>query len=117
MELYTWPEPWGSGLQDLETVMKLVQEDVDLGFAEWLPGGLAEARARFGTACAAGRLEKEGTDPRLLGDSTVSGANILCWIAERIEMPSIQDVGEFLSRDPGSLWAASLWMFPRCAGG
>ena len=65
------------------------QEDVDLGFAEWLPGGLAEARARFGTACAAGRLglvKKEGSSPRLVGDSTVSGANLLCRIGERIEM-------------------------------
>ena len=87
-----------------------VQEDVDLGFAEWLPGGLAEARARFGTACAAGRLglvvKKEGSAPRLVGDSTVSGANLLCRIGEPAEMPSLQDVSEFLSRDPDALWTA-----------
>ena len=80
VELLTWQEPWSSGRQDPETVLQLVQEDVDLGFAEWLPGGLAEARARFGTACAAGRLglvKKEGSAPRLVGDSTVSGANLL----------------------------------------
>ena len=109
VELLTWQEPWSSGRQDPDTVLQLVQEDVDLGFAEWLPGGLAEARARFGTACAAGRLglvKKEGSAPRLVGDSTVSGANLLCRIGERIEMPSLQDVSESLSRDPDALWTA-----------
>ena len=88
VELLTWQEPWS---------------------AEWLAGGLAEARARFGTAFAAGRLglvKKKGSAPRLVGDSTASGANLLCRIGERIEMPSLQDVSEFLSRDPDALWTA-----------
>ena len=31
--------------------------------------------------------KKEGSAPRFVGDSTVSGANLLCRIGERIEMP------------------------------
>ncbi|CAE7912561.1 Ubr3 [Symbiodinium necroappetens] len=76
VELLSWQEPWSSGRQDPDTVLQLVQEDVDLGFAEWLPGGLAEARVRFGAACPAGRLglvKQDGSAPRLVGDSAVSG--------------------------------------------
>ena len=67
-----------------------VQEDVQMGFAEWLLGGLDEARARFGDACVAGRLgvvQKESCAPRLVGDSTASNANRLCRIAEKTELP------------------------------
>ena len=107
VELLTWQQPWGSALKDPATLMRLVQEDVDLGFARWLPGGLEEARALFGSECAAGKLglvQKQGSDPRLIGDSTVSGANLLCRIGERIELPSLQDVAEFLSRHPDEEW-------------
>ena len=94
--------------QDPDTVLQLVQEDVDLGFAEWLPGGLAEA------------LGPGSVPPVQQGGSALSkrkalphvwwviapcpGANLLCRIGERIEMPSLQDVSEFLSRDPEALW-------------
>ena len=49
-------------------------------------------------------VQKQGSDPRLIGDSTVSGANLLCRIGERIELPSLQDVAEFLSRHPDEEW-------------
>ncbi|CAE7763577.1 Ubr3, partial [Symbiodinium sp. CCMP2456] len=69
---------------------------------------IAEARARSGNACAAGRLgvvQKEGSAPRLVGDSTVSNANRLCRIADKIELPSLQDVSSFLSHHDGE-WIA-----------
>ena len=50
LELLVCDSPWGSGLDDPSTLLDLVQADVDAGFAEWLPIGLPEAKARFG-AC------------------------------------------------------------------
>ena len=41
---------------DPKTLLELVQADVDDGFAEWLSGGLAEAKERFGGLCTAGKL-------------------------------------------------------------
>ena len=111
LQLITCEEPWGSGLSDPKLLMKLVQEDVDQGFAAWLPGGLLEAKHLFGEAVAAGKLglvKKEGSAPRLVGDSTVSHANSLCRIAERIELPSLQDVKQFLSRYPHNEWCGFL---------
>ena len=52
-----------------------MQSDVKDGFAEWLPGGMEEARKRFGPHCAAGRfgvVKKDGSAPRLVGDSSIS---------------------------------------------
>ena len=92
--------------------MRLVQADIDAAFAEWLPGGLAEAKVRFGAKCAAGKLgrlglvKKEGSDPRLVGDSTISHANSLCRILEKVELPSLHDVSEFLSRHQRVRWTA-----------
>lgn len=56
LSLLVWDEPWQSGSDDPKTLLGLVQADVDDGFAEWLSGGLAEARERFGELCAAGKL-------------------------------------------------------------
>ena len=36
--------------------MRLVQADVEAGFADWIPGGVEEARRIFGANCAAGKL-------------------------------------------------------------
>ena len=71
------------------------------------PGVLEEARTLFGSECAAGKLglaQKQGSDPHLIGDSTVSGANLLCRIGGPIELPSLQDVADFLSRHPDEEW-------------
>ena len=111
LELLTWDKPWGSGQKDPATLMQLAEEDVRAGFAECLPGGLSEAAKRFGAACAAGRLElvkKDGAAPRLVGDSTISNANRLCRIAERIELPTLQDVAAFCSLYPHTAWSGFL---------
>ena len=68
LELLVLDTPWGAALDDPETLMDLVQRDVDCGFAEWIDGGIDEVRRRFGRRCAAGRLglvKKDGADPRL----------------------------------------------------
>ncbi|CAE7395870.1 HFA1 [Symbiodinium sp. CCMP2592] len=54
LELLVLDAPWGSALDDPETLMELVQRDVDCGFAEWTPGGRDEVRQRLGRQCAAG---------------------------------------------------------------
>ena len=90
---------------DPKCLMRLVQADIDAAFAEWLP----EANTRFGTKCAASKLglvKKEGSDPRLVGDSTISHANSLCRILEKVELPSLHDVSEFLSRHQRVRWTA-----------
>ena len=109
LELLVLDAPWGSALDDPETLMDLVQRDVDCGFAEWIHGGVEEVRKRFGRQCAAGRLglvKKDGADPRLVGDSTISNANRLCRISEKIELPGLGDVEEFISRHPDEQWVA-----------
>ena len=109
LSLLVWDEPWQSGSDDPKTLLGLVQADVDDGFAEWLSGGLAEARERFGELCAAGKLglvHREGAAPRLIGDSSVSNANALCRIEERVELPGLRDVAAFLSRYPEQSWSA-----------
>ena len=109
LELLVHDEPWASATDDSDCLMRLVQADIDAGFAEWLPGGFPEAKARFGAKCAAGKLgvvKKEGSDPRLVGDSSVSNANLLCRILEKVELPSLFDVSEFLSRYQDEAWTA-----------
>ena len=106
-ELHVFDSPWKSDLKDPELLMRMVQADVDMGFAEWLPGGLPQARERYGDRCTAGRLGlvcKDGADPRLIGDSAVSGANGRCRISEKIELPSLADVVDFVSRHDDEVW-------------
>ena len=79
--------------------MRLVQADVEAGFADWIPGGVEEARRIFGANCAAGKLglvKKAGSEPRLVGDSSISCANQLSRIREKIELPSLFDIEQFV---------------------
>ena len=74
-----------------------MQADISAGFA------------RYGNRCAAGRLglvKKEGKEPRLVGDCSISHANHMCRIPERIELPTLHDVAQFVSRCPQMLWQA-----------
>ena len=109
LELVVHDSQWGSATDDPKCLMELVQADISSGFAEWLPGGVAEAKRRYGNHCAAGRLglvKKEGKEPRLVGDSSISHANHLCRIPERIELPTVHDVAQFVSRCPELSWQA-----------
>ena len=109
MELLVWDTPWPSGCDRPDLLQELVQSDVDAGFAEWLDGGLHEVQERFGSRCAAGKLGiiiKDGSAPRLVGDSTVSNVNTLCRIEEKIELPGLDSVAGFLSRHDSREWRA-----------
>ena len=89
LEFLIHDEPWASATDDPDCLMRLVQADIDAGFAEWLPGGLDEVRK-----------------PRLVGDSSISHANQLCRIQEKVELPSLHDVAEFVSRHQDTCWTA-----------
>ena len=102
LDLHIWEEP---GLDNPDLLTDLVQADVDEGFAEWVDGGLGAIKDRFGSlvaACKLGIVQKAGATARLIGDSSVSGANAQCRIKERIELPTLSTVAQFLSRHPQS---------------
>lgn len=48
--------PWSSALGDPSLTRELLQKDVDAGHLFRVPGGAAEARARWGPNVAAGKL-------------------------------------------------------------
>ena len=99
--------PWRSGLEEPALLEKLVAEDVQEGFAEWIEGDEAAVRQKFGKACAAGKLgivHKPGSAPRLIGDSTISNVNKLCRIQEKIELPNLLSVASFVSQHPSQSW-------------
>ena len=111
VELEILDEPLGSALEDPDCVMRLVQADVEAGFADWIPGGVEEARRLFEANCAAGKLglvKKAGSEPRLVGDSSISCANQLSRIREKIELPSLFDVEQFVSRHPSDRWMSAV---------
>ena len=63
----------------------------------------------MGANCAAGNLglvKKENSEPGLVGDSSISCANELFRIREKIELPSLFDIEEFVSRHPRDKWIA-----------
>ena len=109
VELGILEEPCGSALEDPDCLMRLQQADVEAGFADWIAGGVEEARRLFGANCAAGKLgfvKKENSEPGLVGDSSISCANELFRIREKIELPSLFDIEEFVSRHPRDKWIA-----------
>ena len=93
-----------------------MEADVQAGFAEWIAGGLPDAKERYGDLCAAGRLglvKKEGSQPRLIGDSSISNANQLSRICEKVELPSLADVAQFVLVTRIQSGMPSLWTLPK----
>ena len=85
---------WKSALDQPEVVWQLLQEEIDAGFIEEVPGGLAQlqkdhahtAIGKLGLVCADNRA------PRLVVDSTVSGVTQNTSIPNRMLLPKITDV-------------------------
>ena len=68
-----------------------------------IPGGEGEARLRWGKNVAAGKLGvvcAPGRKPRLIGDGTISGTKDACQINEKVRLPSLECVQQFMSRMP-----------------
>ena len=108
LELLVLDAPWGIALEDPETLMDLVQRGVDCGS---LSGLMAAARrcgdgSASSAQLAASAESRKGMAPRLVGDSTVSNANRLCRISEKIELPTPGAVEEFISRHSDEQWVA-----------
>ena len=106
-DLLLWDKPWQSGLADPALLEELVEEDVQAGFADWIDGDEQTVREKFGTVCAAGKLgivQKEGSAPRLIGDSSISNVNSMCQIQEKIELPGLDSLAAFVSRHADQEW-------------
>ena len=98
-ELVLCEANWNSAAADERTVLDLLAEDVEAGFAEEWSGGLEAAHERFGDRVAIGRLAVIRADdkpPRLVGDLSACGVNGACRIHERITLPTPAGVRDAL---------------------
>ena len=90
---------WKSALDNPDAITAALQQDLSDGFAKILGPDteqtLAQARQRWPKGVAVGALGLQfspGKDPRLTGDSSVCGVNVLCRIHEHQQLPGLPDV-------------------------
>ena len=86
---------WKSALDQPDVVWQLLQEEIDAGFIEKVPGGLAQLQTDHAHTAAVGKLGlvcAENRAPRLVVDSTVSGVTQNTSIPNRMLLPKISDV-------------------------
>ena len=86
---------WSSAEDDPDTVIALIQKEVDAGWVEHFPGTLEEAQQYFEHGIAVGKLGLALSDtrpPRLVLDSTVCGVNPRSRIPEKAQLPTAKDV-------------------------
>ena len=97
----TNPEPllqcndsWKSAQDHPDIVQQLVEEELQAGFIELVPGGLAELQASY-SRTAIGKLGvviAEGRSPRLVVDSSISNVTNNTIIPNHMMLPRIADV-------------------------
>ncbi|CAJ1458009.1 unnamed protein product, partial [Effrenium voratum] len=121
LDLLVHLQPWQSGLDDVALTRTLIQEDVAAGHAFVLQGGEEEARSRWGSLVASGKLgvvRAPGKKPRLIGDGSISGANPAARIGERVRLPGLSGeraraqllrAGRSLARVPELLLMSAYW--------
>ena len=93
--------PWGSAHADEELTWALLDKDIAAGHLFEVLGGVPVAKARWGNLVASGKLGvalAPGKKPRLIGDGTVSGTNPCSRIQEKVCIPGLGSVQQFLSR-------------------
>ena len=86
---------WNSAEDDLDLTRKLVQEEVDKGWAFPFNGTLEDAQQQFPLGVSIGKLgvaHSDGRAFRLVLDNSVCGLNSRCLIPERSTLPSAKDV-------------------------
>ena len=96
---------WSSAEAEPQLAEELLQADVASGFVEHWPGSLEDARVRWPKGVAVGKLavvKAPGKSPRLVGDSSVCGANGRSKILERVEYPTIHEVESALASRTGA---------------
>ena len=95
------PEPllqccdsWKSAQDHPDIVDQLVEEELQAGFIELVPGGLEELQASY-SRTAVGKLGvvlAEGRSPRLVVDSSISNVTTNTIIPNHMMLPRISDV-------------------------
>ena len=95
------PEPllqccdsWKSAQDHPDIVDQLVEEELQAGFIELVPGGLEELQASY-SRTAVGKLGvvlAEGRSPRLVVDSSISNVTTNTIIPNHLMLPRISDV-------------------------
>ena len=104
---------WLAAENNPALLSKLVQEEIDKGFVKQFKGSESQARQRWPSGTAIGKLNivmAEGRDPRLVLDSSVCGLNTAVHLPEHVSLPTASDVQRtFLSDDCyAQLFALSL---------
>jgi hypothetical protein len=102
---------WASTESDPATATALVNTELSKGYMIEIVGGMAEARQRWGERIACGRLsivKAPGKEPRLVGDSTISGANPASFIRDQAELPTVHNCAGALAQSgkPASAFLA-----------
>ena len=100
---------WKSARDAPETTLAEILADVSDGYASELKGGLEEARRRWGTRLAGGKLGLASGD-RLTGDGTVSGLNGNCALPESHACPRVSDLDMCLRRARSRSAPSWQWM-------
>ena len=101
-DLQVCQDNWKSANQDPASTRSLIQQELDAGFIEEIPG-IAEAERRWPKGIALGKLGVVCADnrgPRLVLDSTICGMNGRCHLPEKQRLPNLRHVSFFLSTCP-----------------
>ena len=87
-------DSWKSAQDHPGIVDQLITEELQAGFIELVPGGLAELQEKYGRT-AVGKLGvvlAEGRSPRLVVDSSISNVTVNTVIPNHMMLPRISDV-------------------------
>ena len=100
---------WQSAESDPELTQSLIDADVSEDFVFEIPGGMQEAKRRWGDLVAVGKLgvaTADGRKPRLVMDSTAPGVNGRSKIEEKVFNATFQDVRKACKNAAASQWHA-----------
>ncbi len=92
---------WSSAEDNQQLTDDLLKKELAAGHMVRVAGGLDEARRRWGQFVAVGKLgviTAPGKEPRLVGDSTISGANPAAMISEKAENPTVTGVAAAMTQ-------------------
>ena len=99
---------WTRAEDNPQIMAELIEAELKQGWIAKFPGSRADAQQQWPSRTAIGKLNvvlAEGKDPRLVLDSTVCNANVLCRIPEQVALPSSLDVRRsFLCSDLHGAW-------------
>ena len=113
LELLLHAERWGSALDDPDCLLELVEADVQAGFAEWIPGGVPEAKERYGDLCAAARVQSGmpslWTLPKPTNASAFATQKEVCLFSQLVDRSGATRWLVYHTTHFGCAWAAYWW--------